>query len=128
MYSALLIVFTTVILFISVIYFYLFFKNEEQFLQYWGFAWIAYAGGLFLVLLYLTIWHNSLALEIRKLLELDFHTSRSVLCMADPLGYTTLQSLPTQCRISKGRKGRMIFPGCRCPAHASIALPAPAGV
>ena len=70
MYSALLIFFTTVILFISAIYFYLFFKNEEQFLRFWGFAWIAYAGGLFLVLLYLTLWHDSLALEIRKLLDM----------------------------------------------------------
>lgn len=66
----LLAVFVVIISFMSAVYFYLFSRNEEQFLQYWGFAWLAYAASLLLVIIYLTIWKDPLALEMRKLFDM----------------------------------------------------------
>lgn len=69
MYSSLLLAFAVVTLAISLIYFYVFTLKQERFMQFWGFAWVAYSLSLLFLLLYLAQ-AKPLFLEIRKLIDM----------------------------------------------------------
>ena len=54
---------------VSILYFVIFSRTRERFMQYWGLSWVAYALSLFSLLLYLMT-ERELFLEIRKIVDM----------------------------------------------------------
>lgn len=54
---------------VAILYFFIFSRNQERFLQFWGLSWIAYACSLFSLLLFFMT-DRELFLEIRKIVEM----------------------------------------------------------
>ncbi|MEG0662754.1 MAG: ATP-binding protein [Anaerovoracaceae bacterium] len=69
MYSAILFAFTTITLIISFAYFYMFSRKQEQFMQFWGFSWVAYSLSLLCLIFYLNN-EAVIFLEIRKVIDM----------------------------------------------------------
>lgn len=53
----------------STLYFYIFSRKQEKFMQYWGFSWIAYSMSLLCLLCFFTS-QNDLFLELRKVIDM----------------------------------------------------------
>ena len=53
----------------STLYFYIFSRKQEKFMQYWGFSWIAYSMSLLCLLCFFTS-PNDLFLELRKVVDM----------------------------------------------------------
>jgi len=69
MYSGLLSAFALVTLVISMVYFYMFARNQQRFMQYWGFSWIAYSISLICLIIYIGS-GSTLLLEVRKVVDM----------------------------------------------------------
>ena len=53
----------------STLYFYIFSRKQEKFMQYWGFSWIAYSMSLLCLLCFFAS-PNDLFLELRKVVDM----------------------------------------------------------
>lgn len=53
----------------STLYFYIFSRKQEKFMQYWGFSWIAYSMSLLCLLCFFTS-QNDIFLELRKVIDM----------------------------------------------------------
>ena len=62
-------VFAALTLVVSTLYFYMFSRNKEKFMQFWGFSWIAYSCSLLCLLCYLNT-HSDVFLELRKVIDM----------------------------------------------------------
>lgn len=62
-------VFAILMFAVSTLYFFMFSRNQERFMQFWGLSWIAYSLSLFSLLLFL-ITDQSLFLELRKIVDM----------------------------------------------------------
>ena len=54
---------------VSALYFYIFFRKQEKFMQYWGFSWIVYSMSLLCLLCFFTS-YNDIFLELRKVVDM----------------------------------------------------------
>lgn len=64
-----LLVFSLLTFIISIMYFYMFTRKQELFMQYWGFSWVAYSCSLLCLLLYFSQPIETL-LEVRKIIDM----------------------------------------------------------
>lgn len=64
-----LLIFALLSFIISTMYFYMFSRKQEKFMQYWGFSWVAYSCSLLCLLLYFSV-PNETFLEIRKIIDM----------------------------------------------------------
>ena len=64
-----LLIFSILTFLISTMYFYMFSRRQEKFMQYWGFSWVAYSCSLLCLLLYFSA-PAEILLEIRKIIDM----------------------------------------------------------
>ena len=62
-------VFAVLTLLVSTLYFYMFSRNKEKFMQFWGFSWIAYSCSLLCLLCYLNF-PSDIFLQLRKVIDM----------------------------------------------------------
>ncbi|NLD18764.1 MAG: PAS domain S-box protein [Clostridiales bacterium] len=64
-----LLAFSILIFVFSILYFYMFSRKQEQFMQFWGFSWVAYSCSLLCLFIYL-VYSKELFLELRKIIDM----------------------------------------------------------
>lgn len=65
-----LIVFSLFTFAASILYFYLFSRGQEKFMQYWGISWVSYSCSLLCLMCYFN-YPNELFLELRKVIDMS---------------------------------------------------------
>lgn len=64
-----LLIFAILTFLISTMYFYMFSRKQEKFMQYWGFSWVAYSCSLLCLVLYFSQ-PSEIFLEVRKIIDM----------------------------------------------------------
>ncbi len=64
-----IIIFSIFIFATSILYFYLFSRKQERFMQFWGFAWVAYSLSLLCLLCFMNT-DNQFYMEMRKVIDM----------------------------------------------------------
>ncbi len=64
-----LLIFAILTFLISTMYYYMFSRKQEKFLQYWGFSWVAYSCSILCLLIYFSK-PDEILLEVRKIIDM----------------------------------------------------------
>lgn len=68
-FPCILLIFLFLSVVIACLYFYLYIRDQQKFMQFWGLAWLSFAIGLVIVFFYLTF-PSELLLELRRLMDM----------------------------------------------------------